>query len=177
MMHKTNDTSYAEDESVQVFELPYKGDEVSMVILLPKQKDRLAEIEKALTHKSLQGYLHALEIKKVVVCLPRFTMTCEFSLNEQLRLLGMVDAFDPMRVDFTRMSQTKGKELYISAVVHKAFVDVNEEGTEAAAATAVAQHASMSEQILFCADHPFLFFIRHKATDSILFMGRLADPS
>ena len=111
--------------------------------------------------------------------LPRFKATCEFRLDKALAALGMTDAFDSGKADFTGMGGRKG-DLYISAVVHKAFVEVNEEGTEAAAATTVAvglASAMPRPQPVFRADHPFVFLIRDNQTGSVLFLGRVTDPT
>ena len=116
--------------------------------------------------------------QEVIVSLPKFKMISEFLLNETLEALGMTDAFDVASADFSGMTPDP-VGLYISAVVHKAFVDVNEEGTEAAAATAVVMtlRSAMPEpKPVFRADHPFIFVIRDKSSDSILFVGRVMDP-
>ena len=114
--------------------MPDATGELSMVVLLPKQIDGLPQLERTLTPERLQEWTKGLERQKVIVYVPRFKMTSQFSLKETLQAMGMVLAFDA-RADFSRMS--RNARLSISAVVHKAFVDVNEEGTEAAAATAV----------------------------------------
>ena len=107
--------------------------------------------------------------------LPKFKMTSEFQMNNVLTSMGIPSAFDARRADFSGMNGKK--DLYISAVIHKAFVDVKEEGTEAAAATGIVMRASgMPDRIVFRADHPFVFFIRDNRTDSILFMGRVVNP-
>jgi serpin B len=118
--------------------------------------------------------------QQVNVALPKFKMSSGFALGEALRALGMKDAFDPDRADFSGMDGNS-HWLYISAVLHKAFVDVNEKGTEAAAATAVVVMARGLARPVeppreFRADHPFLFLIRDSTTGSILFMGRVAKP-
>jgi serpin B len=120
------------------------------------------------------GKLHRREVE---VALPRFKTTAEFSLKDTLVAMGMTDAFDAGRADFSGMTGTK--DLFISRVVHKAFVDVNEEGTEAAAATAVVmERMAMPEPPpVFRADHPFLFLIRDTKTGAILFLGRILDPT
>jgi serpin B len=115
--------------------------------------------------------------RSVAVWMPRFKTTSSFNLNEVLKSMGMTEAFS-MDADFSGM--TGNKELYLSAVLHKAYVDVNEEGTEAAAATAAVMTLKgrpPEKRVVFRADHPFVFIIRDNSTDSILFMGRVTDPT
>ncbi len=165
----------------QAIELPYKGEELSMVVLLPGKKDGLADLEKAMTASRLAGWIAGLrgapEAEKVLVYLPKFKVTAEFMLKDALAGLGMKDAFDPRAADFSGMNGAV-HDLYISAVVHKAFVDVNEEGTEAAAATAVVMVTASAKPPppVFRADHPFVFLIRDNRSGSVLFMGRVANP-
>jgi len=175
MMSLKGDFGYMGDDSLQALEMPYAGGELSMLVLLPKSPAGLAEIEKSLTPKSLAGWILALRTQEVQVCLPRFKMTGEFSLAETLRSMGMSEAFTD-KADFSGMDGKR--DLVISAVVHKAFVDVNEEGTEAAAATGViiGSISVKPPPPVFRADHPFLFLIRHEPTGAILFLGRVADP-
>ena len=176
MMHQTQSFGYAETDDVQLLEMPYVGEEVSMVVLLPKKADGLPALEKALTAERLGEWLSGLHMRRTVVTLPRFSMTSQFSLSDTLRAMGMTDAFDADRADFTGMASSR--PLFISAVLHKAFVDVNEEGTEAAAATGVAIGCAAAGPLTtFRADHPFLFLIRDKRTGSILFLGRVMNPT
>ena len=180
MMHQVAKFNYAENDQAQVLELPYAGGDLSMVILLPKPGYELAELESMLSPELVQSWLSDLSMEKVEVFLPRFKLEERFVLNRELQRLGMVDAFDEVRADFSGM--TPGPQLYISTVIHKAFVEVNEEGTEAAAATAVVMNAKMSVSVmerphLFLADHPFVFAIRDLRSGSILFMGRLSRPA
>ncbi len=177
-MHQTAHFSYFAKDQLQVLELPYDGGGItSMLIFLPEKIDGLEELEKQLTPENLNRWTSNLQSRQVKVSLPRFKLTSEFSLGETLASLGMPLAFST-KADFSRMSI--GEKLFISAVIHKAFVDVNEEGTEAAAATAVAIAASAipirEEAVEFRADHPFLFLIRDNRTQSILFLGSLANP-
>jgi serpin B len=168
--------NYTQTENAQILKLPYKGDKLSMVILLPKKVDGLADLEKALSPENLDKWLTGMRGTKLDVYLPKFKMTCEFDLKRTLEYMGMPDAFAPAKADFSGMIGRR--ELFIQAVVHKAFVDVNEEGTEAAAATAVEVTKGIPKPPpVFRADHPFLFLIRDKVTDSILFMGRVVNPA
>jgi serpin B len=176
LMHQKREFGFSENNDLQVLELPYSGDDLSMIVLLPRKTDGLAGLEAKLTVQNLAAWTGKLHRQKVEVFLPKFKMTAQFSLNEKLSALGMTDAFTG-KADFSGM--TGNRDLYISAVIHKAFVEVNEEGTEAAAATAVVMAArSMPRPSpVFRADHPFLFLIRDNATGSILFLGRITDPT
>jgi serpin B len=179
LMEKEDRFRYADLPDLQVLELPYAGDDLSMLVLLPRKVDGLGDLEANLTTQNLTAWTTGLERQEVDVFLPKFKTTAEFSLAETLAILGMADAFSS-RADFSGMDGRK--DLFISAVVHKAFVEVNEEGTEAAAATGVMARASAVRAIpqqvpVFRADHPFLFLIRDNHTGSVLFLGRITDPT
>lgn len=169
---------YADFDSLQVLELPYVGKELSMLVLLPAEVGGLKELEAQLTPEKVKEWESALNQREVVVFLPRFKMTSMFRLDDTLSMMGMPDAFSQSQADFSGMDGRKGW-LYIGAVIHKGFVEVNEEGTEAAAATAVGIRAmSMpAPPPVFRADRPFLFLIKENQTGSILFMGRVTDPT
>lgn len=178
LMHRKGSMGYAEEETFQALELSYAGRELSMVVLLPKTADGLPALEKSLTVGRLTALLPKLHAREVMAYLPRFKMETSFALSPTLQALGMKRAFSSA-ADFSGIS---GREdLAISDVIHKAFVDVNEEGTEAAAATAVIMRAMAMRPTqpvpVFRADHPFLFLIRDTRTGSILFMGRLVNPA
>lgn len=182
-MHQTLEARYGETSDAQVLSLPYASADpdhaMSMVIILPKKSDGLAALEKDFTGKKLETYASALGHAEVTVSLPKFKMTYGAELGETLLKMGMPLAFDESAADFSKM--TKMAHLHISRVIHKAFVDVNEEGTEAAAATAVVMTdesaAVPPPPKTFKADHPFAFMIRDDESGSILFMGRVADPT
>src|SRR5215831_8232993 len=167
---------YWEDADLQALEVRYLGD-LSMLILLPRQTDGLPLLEKSLTDTRLSDIQSKIYPTRVHVVLPKFKITTSFTLNETLRTLGMELPFTD-RADFSGMDGKR--DLLISLVAHKAYVDVNEKGTEAAAATAVVG-ALMSRVSLppkeFRADHPFLFVITHRPSGTILFMGRLQNPA
>jgi serpin B len=166
---------YHADETLQALELPYKGDDLSMIVLLPRAVDGLAAIEKDLDADRLAGIIARLREAEVNVFLPKFSVTSQFGLSDILQAMGMKDAFS-MAADFSGMDGTT--DLLITAVIHKAFVAVDEEGTEAAAATAVVIGLKSMPMIeTFRADHPFLFLIREKSTGAILFLGRVTDPA
>jgi serpin B len=174
MMHHSADFGYLDGGSFEVLDLPYAGRELSMVVFLPKKGGGLAEFEKTLTTAKLAQWLAQLKPSKVDVALPKYKMTAEFNLNGVLSGMGMPTAFSRM-ADFSGM--TASRDLFISEVVHKAYVDVHEEGTEAAAATGVVMATLVHfPSRVFRADHPFVFMIRDFRSNSILFMGRVNDP-
>jgi serpin B len=177
LMHQQERFAYLDRPDFQLLEMPYSDKDLSMVVLLPKKTDGLAALEKELTADNLGLWLKGAREEKVLVALPRFRLTAEFDLNKALTALGMPSAFTAS-ADFSGMGGNKG-ELYLSAVVHKAFVDVNEEGTEAAAATgaAVAKRAAGPVVPVFRADHPFVFLIRDRQSGAVLFLGRLTSPA
>ena len=176
LMEKEDRFRYAETPDLQVLELPYAGDDLSMIVLLPDKVDGLGDLEDKLTPQNLTAWTANLRMQEVQVrvFLPKFKTTSEFSLAETLATLAMRDAFDAWRADFSGMDGKR--DLFVSAVVHKAFVEVNEEGTEAAATTGISIQAWGIEPI-FRADHPFLFLIQDNRTGAILFLGRVLDPT
>ena len=151
---------------------------MSMVIYLPKEINGLAKLEEQMTYDSLQKSLSSLDASKdeVEVFLPKFKLTQQFDLNDILSKMGAEEMFIPGKAD---LSGITAEPLFVSKVVHKAFVEVNEEGTEAAAATAIGMALTCMplRKPLFKADHPFLFLIRHNESGVILFLGRLLKPS
>jgi serpin B len=173
MMHQNSNYRYIERPGLKVLEMPYEGGDLSMVIFLPSAPGGLEEAIVPTRIPEWLSELDAQQEREVQVWLPQFTMKHRFVMNEQLRKLGMVRAFG--NADFSGM--TGGRDLFISQVIHKAFVEVNEEGTEAAAATGVVMTRAMPRRLTFRADHPFVFLIRDRATGSILFMGRLLKPA
>lgn len=175
MMHQSSSMRAYVSQDVQAVELPYEGGTYSMVALMPTAGN-LDTFEQSLTAESLQDILNQLERASVTLSMPKFKFDAAFALNDALEGMGMTDAFDPMKANFSRMDGTTS--LYISSALHKAFVDVNEEGTEAAAATAVAigLTSAPGQSYTIMLDHPFLFLIRDNATGTLLFVGRMADP-
>jgi serpin B len=176
MMNQKAEFGYMETDTFQALEMPYVDDELSMVILLPKKSNALDEFEKTLTPDNLSQWLAKIYKQEVIVFVPKFKMTSQFSLASVLQSMGMTDAFSS-NADFSGMDGKR--DLFISAVIHKAYVDVNEEGTEAAAATGVVMRLTSigpNPIPVFRADHPFLFLIRDNLTGSILFIGRVANP-
>ena len=179
-MHRHGQFSYGENDRLQLLALPYAGRQLEMLVLLPRSRDGLGQLEEGLTPASLSAWTAGMRNQPVNVALPKFKISSGFGLGDTLRTLGMKDAFDPGKADFSGMDG-HAHWLYLSAVLHKAYIDVNEKGTEAAAATAVAVRAAGIAMPLeppreFRADHPFLFLIRDSASGSILFLGRVTKP-
>jgi serpin B len=176
MMRQTESFGYAEGEGYQAVELPYDGDELSMVILLPASGNFEA-FEAELQAQQVNDIIKGLQPTEVTLTMPKFEFDSEFSLKDTLADMGMPDAFSPEDADFSGM--TGNRELFISDVVHKAFVAVDEAGTEAAAATAViVGTTSVPESpVEVTIDHPFIFLIRDIETGAILFVGRVLNPA
>ena len=174
MMSLRDDFNYAETDELQLLELPYTGEDVSMLILLPK-RGHMGDVEAQLSAERLGEWVDMMEGAAVNVYLPRFTFETKYFMMEDLAEMGMPTAFTDA-ADFSGM--TGNRELFIDKVIHQAFIEVNEEGTEAAAATGVSMRlsAAMPGEV-FRADHPFIFLIRDMDTGVILFMGRVTDPS
>lgn len=178
MMRQVEELPYAMPRGLQVLELPYVGGELSMVVLLPSSKRGFELVEGSMTATKLSEWTGHLELREVEVFLPRFLLRFGCELSAAFKALGMTDAFDVDVADFSGMD---GRErgLFLSAAIHQAFIDVKEEGTEAAAATGLTLSAGLPDEtpVKFLADHPFLFFIRENNTGSILFLGRVVNPT
>ena len=177
MMRKTTQYAYAEGEGYQAVALPYDGNELSMLVVLP-EAGTLETYESGLSVAGLNEIVDRLQAQSVALTMPRFETRSAFSLVDALEALGMEDAFSQDDADFSGM--TEKPELYITEVVHEAFVSVDEKGTEAAAATAVVmtlRSAAPIEPVEMRIDHPFLIFIRDIETGAVLFVGRIVDPS
>ena len=173
-MHQLAKLPLAILDDVDVLELPYVGDRLSMVLLLPKTVDGLAAVERLLSRENLDRWLGSLHPAAVRVSLPRFTADTRFDLAKVLKAMGMIDAFSAARADFSGMSGRRG--LFISLVIHQAQVEVSEEGTVAGAGTAVVLKKG-PRPAAFAADHPFIYLVCDKRDGSILFLGRVANPA
>jgi serpin B len=170
MRNSEEEFGYYENDDVQVLEMLYEGEELSMLVVLPKEGD----VE--LTLDNFEEWRNGLVEQDVNVYFPKFTFETKYFMKETLIEMGMEDAFSETLADFSGMDGTD--DLLIDQVIHQAFVEVDEKGTEAAAATAVIMRLEAAVQMTeFKADHPFMFFIQDKETGTILFMGNVEDPS
>ncbi|NXG75608.1 SPB10 protein, partial [Baryphthengus martii] len=179
MMHLSDKFNWAYVESIQadVLELPYVNNDLSMFILLPSDITGLQKLERELTFENLSAWTspQLMDKMKMEVYLPRFILEDTYDLKSTLSRMGLQDAFTEGQADFTGMAENG--DLFLSQVFHKCYLEVNEEGTEAAAASsATLASRSLGATIIFAADHPFLFFIRHNKTKSIVFLGRFSSP-
>ena len=176
MMHQRNNFPYQEKDDIQVIEMPYSNGELSMIAFLPKGSGSLAKLEQGLTIDRLYQLCQNLWDQDVELGFPKFKISSQIDLKDALQKTGIADAFG-QKADFSLM--TEGKNLFISDAAHKAFADVSEEGTEAAASTVAQMNLTAKKESIpeFNADRPFIFIIRENKYGSILFMGRVVDPS
>ncbi|XP_062933555.1 serpin B11 isoform X1 [Cynocephalus volans] len=179
MMYQTGmfKLAFIEEPQMQVLELPYVNNKLSMIILLPVGTANLEQVEKQLNVRTFHEWTSSSNMmeREVEVHIPRFKLEIKYELNSLLKSLGMTDVFNQIKADLSGISPAKG--LYLSKVIHKSYVDVNEEGTEAAAAAGDSIAVKrLPLRARFLANHPFLFFIRHIHTNTILFFGKLASP-
>ncbi|MBN1418212.1 MAG: serpin family protein [Planctomycetes bacterium] len=172
-MSQIDDFRFYVGDGIWALEMPYEAGDLSMIVILSDAWDGLPALEAAFTHENLERWIASLRTGEVHVSLPRFQFTSTFGLKAPLSALGMPSAFDANLADFSAMDGTRN--LHLQGVAHKAYVRVDEEGSEAAAATAV-KVGTTSGPPMFCADHPFLFLIRDNVTGSILFLGRVVNP-
>ncbi len=181
MMKHTGMFKYADIKSFQILEMPYAGNKLSMIALLPKGRDGLKPLENELSTKSLNLWKNKMVPTKVLVHFPKFEITSAFNLSDTLISMGMASAFSAKDANFSGIAPRNNDPLYLSSFIHKAFVEVNEQGTQASAATlnTVQDAVSVGEPVLpvFRADHPFIFLIQENQTGAILFMGRLLEPT
>ena len=181
MMGGEKGIKYFADKQMQMIDLPYKGDALSMVVILPTVRDGVAALEAKLNPAALDDWLHKLDtaqdpdfVEGVFVQMPKLQLDNDHNLTDPLKSMGMGIAFDRNRANFRGMSD---EQLFISDALHKTFLRIDEKGTEAAAATAVVMSAERSgPEITVRADHPFLLLIRDKKSGAILFMGRIVEP-
>jgi len=176
MMRQSQFARYAESEAAQVVELPYVGARLSMVVVLPRSVDGLGQLEQQLSWNQVTNWAATAQVRTVDLELPRFKLSSRLPLIQPMRGLGVTDAFDPVKADFTGM--TPRRPLWIYFLQQCAIVEVNEEGTVAAAATSGGGGCSSQPRpATFHADHPFLFIIRDNHTGVILFLGRVTNPA
>ena len=178
MQEKKFNWAYLETLASSMVELPYKGDRIVMQVLLPGERHGLGELEEKLENQNIQELFEKKSfVTKVNIQLPKFKLEQTIPLTEHLTNLGMKDMFSEGLADFSGIDGSK--QLFVSNVVQKAFIEVNEEGSEAAAATAAVMEMKCMpappEQ--FVADHPFIFFLRDKTTGMLLFQGRVVNPT
>ncbi|XP_067134288.1 leukocyte elastase inhibitor-like [Centruroides vittatus] len=179
MMYQEGKFGYLEDEELQarVLQLPYEKDALSMIIILPSEIDGLQEIENKLNSDKFNSLCNEVKsnVQKLRVFLPKFKLENAINLKAILSKMGITDLFDPSKADLSGINNKR--DLYVDEVIHKTFIDVSEEGTEAAAATAVRiQKRSLEIIPEFKADHPFLYFVVDHKYNNILFIGSLKSP-
>lgn len=187
MMRETDTWDFVADDDAQVVQLTYKATDLSLFVVLPTARDGLEALERRLTPARVEGWAEALRPTLLDLSLPRFGVdpTASMALEPALEALGVTSAFDRERADFTAMSNpaNPNERLFVSGVFHQAFIRVDEEGTEAAAATSVVMSAggaaprAPEQPTRVCADHPFLYFLRDARTGAWLFMGRVCRPA
>ena len=168
--------NYAKTANLQALELNYLGGDISMVVLLPKDKDGIRSLEQSMNKEKLDAIKDGMTRQPVTVEIPKFEFETEYNLKSPLQSLGVHDAFDKNSANFQGITD---EQVYLAKAAHKAFVNVNEKGTEAAAITALVARATSGppEPVAeFVADHPFMFVIQEKETGEILFIGRLVNP-
>jgi serpin B len=179
MMRQEEWFRYTDTGDAQVVELPYSSNQASMIVVLPKQRDGLAALEKNLSGKVVSRWLKGLTSTPMSIKLPRFQLNSSLDLVRSLQVLGIVDAFHPQKANFSKM--VRNQPILLGSVTHKAYIGVEESGTEAAAATVEEVELSEEEDppqpVNFHVDHPFLFFIQDKLSGCVLFLGRVCSPS
>jgi len=179
-MHQTANYNYMENDELQMLEMPYQGNDISMIVILPKQ-GRFDDVENYLTSDNIAGWKNSMQDQEVDVAFPKFKFETKYLMKQDLINMGMPTAFTDV-ADFSGM--TGKTDLKISEVIHQAFINVSESGTEAAAATAVIMAPTAVFNPVdkpkpkeFIAEHPFIFIIQQKDTGNILFMGKVNNPS
>ena len=170
---------YASLDGAQIIRMPYVGDRLSMLVILPNDRDGIGSLESGVSAGQMTQWKQSMQSHEVSVFMPKFTMETSYSLPAYLSSLGMVDVFDDSLADLSGIAPVEPNGLYVSEAIHKAYVDVNEVGTEAAAITAVVLDLTSAQPPppMFIANHPFIFIIQDDESGAILFMGRLSDPT
>ena len=176
-MHKRAPFQYASLDGIQIIKMPYEGGRLSMLVILPKDVDGLDSLDGAVSIEQIDRWRQSLLWGDVIVKMPKFVMETSYKLPAYLKGLGMTDAFDSGLADLSGIAPAgQGGNLYVSDAYHKAYVGVDETGTEAAAVTVILDHV-VSEAVRFTANNPFIFIIQDDESGAILFMGRLSDPT
>ena len=175
-MHVSDSLSYFKGNGYQAVELPYAGGNYAMIAVMPDE-GQFDQFEQSLSADTIQTIRDGLQRYQVTLSMPSFKIESSFGLSDTLKAMGMSNAFDPTTADFSNMDGSQ--DLYISSVLHKAYINVNEDGTEAAAATGVVVGLTsmMSDQVSLSLDHPFVFMIVDNTSGSVLFLGRMANPA
>jgi serpin B len=175
MNRRINPINHMQNDLVQMIELPYKGDRLSMLVLLPSEKNKISKLEEQLSVNNLNQWKSQMSETMAEVYLPKFAADTDYDLKSILQDMGMDIPFDKEKADLSGIAPYPG--IYIDTAVHKAAVEVNELGTEAAAATGAMAKLQSGPPFTFRADHPFVYMIEDKSTGQILFMGRVMDPT
>ena len=180
MMFQSRKYLYHKGQDFQAVALAYGTGRMSMYVFLPNESSTLDQFERKLTRENWENWMRGFRVAPGDLTLPRFKIEYEVDLNDMLKALGMGEAFDPLRANFSGIAELNSKRIYISKVKHKAFAEVNEEGTVAAAVTSVEAVVTSVQQpqepFIMTVDRPFFFAIRDNATGVVLFMASVADP-
>ncbi len=172
--------NYTESNGVQVLKMPYEGDRLSMLVVLPSERNGISQLEETISAEMIDTWRQRLQPTEVAVSMPKFKAATDYALNDYLKNLGMPSAFNPIGANFSGIVDlsTLPGSLYVSAAYQNAFVDVNEEGTEAAAVTTIiiATESAAPRPVQFTADRPFIFAIQDDESGTLLFMGRFSAP-
>ena len=176
MSHTTKHNYFADEENgCKIIELPYSGNDISMFIVLPNEINGVSRLERMITTEIMSTWIRSAQNTTVKVSIPKFVLSQHFELKDVLSELGVYDLFQPGISDFSGLSSVES--LHVSHVIHKAHVNVHEQGTEAAAASGVlVQKRSIDLHPEFHADHPFLFVVYHKSSSAVFFIGRIKKP-
>ena len=175
-MHERAPFQYASLDGIKIIKMPYEGDRLSMLVVLPKDVDGLDSLDGAVSIEQIDRWRQSLLWGDVIVKMPKFVMETSYNLPAYLKRLGMTDAFSSSLADLSGIASTQGGNLYVSNAYHNAYVGVNETGTEAAAVTVI-MDSVVSGSVRFTANSPFIFIIQDDESGAILFMGRLSDPT
>ena len=179
-MNVRSEFDYAKVDGAQMLRMPYEGDRLSMLIILPDGRDGMSDLDSTISAMQIEQWNHDMRSQEIIVSVPKFTTKTHYDLMGPLFSLGVSDVFDPDTADLSGIVHVQpDQNLYVSKAIHDAYVDVNEEGTEAAAVTTI---VTLEESLpppppRFTADHPFIFIIQDDESGAILFMGRLSDPT